>query len=145
MRAAIAPGVPRITGDSTRLQQVILNLLTNAMKFTPRGGEIRIDVRDDGANVIVTVSDTGQGIDAAFLPHVFEMFRQAEPTTSRAHGGLGIGLSIVRRLIELHGGTVSAESAGLGRGATFTVRLPHQAARVPAVSTIGRQQARVPS
>lgn len=140
LRVATAADVSRITGDSTRLQQVILNLLTNAMKFTPRGGEIRVDVRDDGTDVVVVVSDTGEGIDPAFLPYVFDMFRQAEPTTSRAHGGLGIGLSIVRRLIELHGGTVTAQSPGLGRGATFTVRLPHHAAKAPAPSPLGRQE-----
>jgi signal transduction histidine kinase len=122
------PQVSRIMGDPTRLQQITLNLLTNSMKFTPHGGEIRAEVRDDGSYVILTVTDTGQGIDPAFLPFVFEMFRQGEPAIDRAHGGLGIGLSIVRRLVELHGGTVSAESPGIGRGSTFTVSLPYQPA-----------------
>jgi signal transduction histidine kinase len=122
------PQVSRIMGDPTRLQQVTLNLLTNSMKFTPHGGEIRADVRDDGSYVILTVSDTGQGIDPTFLPFVFEMFRQGERSIDRAHGGLGIGLSIVRRLVELHGGKVSAASPGVGRGATFTVAFPYQAA-----------------
>jgi signal transduction histidine kinase len=118
------PHVSRIKGDPTRLQQITLNLLTNAMKFTSRGGEIRCEVHDDGSNVILTVTDTGQGIDPSFLPFVFEMFRQGAAPTDRVHGGLGIGLSIVRRLVELHGGTVSAASPGLGRGATFTASFP---------------------
>ncbi|MGH9373113.1 MAG: MHYT domain-containing protein [Vicinamibacterales bacterium] len=140
------PLVSRVMGDPTRLQQVILNLFTNAMKFTPHGGEIRADVRDDGSHVILEVSDTGQGIDPTFLPFVFDMFRQGEPTTSRAHGGLGIGLSIVRRLIELHGGKVAAASAGIGRGATFTVTLPYQiAASVSAPSWVEHQQTVTPS
>jgi signal transduction histidine kinase len=116
--------VPRVTGDPTRLQQVILNLLTNALKFTPQGGHIHVDIYSEGGHVVLTVRDTGRGIDPTFLPHVFDMFQQAEPTTSRAYGGLGIGLSIARRLIELHGGTIVAESPGIGRGATFTVLLP---------------------
>jgi signal transduction histidine kinase len=118
--------VPRVMGDPARLQQVIWNLLTNAVKFTPPRGEVRADVRQDDAQVVLTVTDTGRGIDPAFLPHVFEMFRQAEPTTNRGQGGLGIGLSLVRRLVELHGGTVSAASAGTGYGATFRVSLPYQ-------------------
>ena len=122
-----APQVPRVMGDATRLQQVVWNLLTNAVKFTPSGGDVHAEVRQEGAAVVVTVSDTGQGIEPAFLPFVFDMFRQAEPTATRSQGGLGIGLSIVKRLVELHGGTVSAVSPGPGRGSTFTVRLPfHQ-------------------
>jgi signal transduction histidine kinase len=133
--------VPRILGVSTRLHQVVLNLLTNSMKFTPSGGEIRVDVRDETTEVAIVVTDTGQGIDRAFLPHVFEMFRQAEPTTSRTHGGLGIGLSIVRRLIELHGGRVPAESLGAGAGATFTVYLPCQVTPPqPAQSLVEQRQ-----
>jgi signal transduction histidine kinase len=126
-RVTTVPRVPRVIGDPLRLQQVVWNLVTNAVKFTPSGGEIRVIVRGTGSHVVLTVIDTGKGIDPAFLPHVFDMFRQAELATSRATGGLGIGLSIVRRLVELHGGTVSAESAGVGHGATFTVRLPCQA------------------
>lgn len=113
-----------VIGDSARLQQVIWNLLTNAVKFTPSGG--RIDVRLDRADgqAQVTVRDTGQGIPPDFLPHVFERFRQQDATTSRKHGGLGLGLSIVRYLTEAHGGTVSVSSPGEGRGATFTLWLP---------------------
>jgi signal transduction histidine kinase len=119
------PHVPRVMGDPTRLQQVIWNLVTNAVKFTPPPGQVRADIRYDDPNVILTVSDTGQGIDPAFLPHVFDMFRQGEQVRrAHAYGGLGIGLSIVKRLVELHGGTVTAASAGLGHGATFTVVLP---------------------
>jgi signal transduction histidine kinase len=136
----VNPPVTRIVGDQTRLQQVILNLLTNAMKFTPRGGEIRAEVQDDRSHVVVSVTDTGQGIDPAFLPFVFEMFRQGEPTTHRAHGGLGIGLTIVRRLVELHGGKVSATSPGLGQGATFTVSFPYQAAVAPRTQPWMEQQ-----
>ncbi len=121
------PGLPRLMGDPARLQQVIWNLLNNAVKFTPPGGQVRATVRRDHSGIVLAVNDTGCGIDPAFLPHVFDMFRQAEPNSSRTQGGLGIGLSIVRRLVELHGGTVTADSPGLNRGATFRVYLPHQA------------------
>jgi PAS domain S-box-containing protein len=112
-------------GDSERLQQVVWNLLANAVKFTPAGGSVEIDLLDgaDGG-VIIRVRDDGAGIDAAFLPHVFERFRQADGSVSRQHGGLGLGLAIVRHLVELHGGTVRADSAGPGLGSTFTVELP---------------------
>ena len=113
-----------ITGDATRLQQVVWNLLVNAVKFTPPGGRVTLSLAAEPADLVLHVSDTGAGIDPAFLPHVFEMFRQAQPAAERHHGGLGVGLSIVRRLVELHGGTVAAASAGVGQGATFTVRLP---------------------
>ena len=126
LAVAAGPRVPRVMGDQIRLQQVMWNLLTNAVKFTPAGGGILASVRHQGHHVVLTVTDTGQGIDPAFLPHVFDMFRQAEPTNTRSYGGLGIGLSIVRRLVELHGGQVSAASAGLGCGTTFTVSLPFQ-------------------
>jgi signal transduction histidine kinase len=129
--------LPWVIGDPARLQQVIWNLLNNAVKFTPAGGEVCTDVRREGPHVVLSVTDTGRGISPAFLPHVFDMFRQAEPTHSRTHGGLGIGLSIVRRLIELHGGTVSARSAGLDRGATFTVYLPHLAAERLGAQALG--------
>src|SRR5207249_6710851 len=118
--------VPAMMGDPARLQQVIWNLLSNGVKFTPARGEVRAEIRYRDPDMILTVMDTGQGIEPAFLPHVFDMFRQAEPTRTRSHGGLGIGLSLVRRLVELHGGTVTAASAGLGKGATFTVYLPNQ-------------------
>ncbi|MGH9253838.1 MAG: GAF domain-containing protein [Vicinamibacterales bacterium] len=116
--------VPPITGDATRLQQVVWNLLVNAVKFTPQGGQVTLSLTAEPSDLVLRVSDTGSGIDPAFLPHVFEMFRQAQPAAERSHGGLGVGLSIVRRLVELHGGTVAVQSAGLGQGAAFTVRLP---------------------
>jgi signal transduction histidine kinase len=115
---------PIVIADPDRLQQIVWNLLSNAIKFTPDGGLIRVRVARSGSYVETTVSDSGPGIPAEFLPHVFERFRQAETGTRRRYGGLGLGLAIVRHLVELHGGTVSAESEGDGRGATFRVRLP---------------------
>jgi PAS domain S-box-containing protein len=117
-----SPGV--ITGDANRLQQVIWNLLTNAIKFTPSGGRVNVDVKRVEADVEIVVSDTGQGISPDFLPFVFDRFRQADQSITRKKGGLGIGLSLVRHLVEQHGGTVQAESDGVDQGATFTVRLP---------------------
>jgi CheY-like chemotaxis protein/two-component sensor histidine kinase len=113
-----------VMGDADRLRQVLWNLLSNAVKFTPKGGRVEIELRttDTGASVVVT--DTGQGIRPDFLHHVFERFRQADSTASRKHGGLGLGLAIVRHLTEAHGGSVSAESPGEGLGATMTVHLP---------------------
>ncbi len=122
-----------LVGDATRLQQVAWNLVNNAVKFTPGGGEVTMTLERLVSDIRLTVRDTGEGIAPEFLPHVFDMFRQAESTGSRQHGGLGLGLSIVRRLVELHGGTVAAESAGRGCGATFTVTLPCTGAeRLPA-------------
>lgn len=113
-----------IKGDSNRLRQVVWNLLLNAIKFTPRGGLVSADLRCQDSYVVLTVSDSGEGIEAEFLPHVFDRFRQAEGSISRRQGGLGLGLAVVRHLVELHGGKVRAESAGKGLGATFTVELP---------------------
>ena len=113
-----------VPGDANRLQQVAWNLLSNAIKFTPRGGRVDVWLRGTATDVELTVSDTGAGIKPDFLPHVFDRLRQADASITRRHGGLGLGLAIVRHLVELHGGTVSAESPGEGRGATFTVRLP---------------------
>jgi signal transduction histidine kinase/ActR/RegA family two-component response regulator len=118
------PGLGAISADSARLQQIIWNLLSNAVKFTPHGGKIAIRVERDGPDATVTVSDTGQGIASEFLPRVFDRFRQADSSTTRSFGGLGLGLAIVRHLVELHGGTVSAESAGVGKGATFSASFP---------------------
>ena len=117
-------GVTSVAGDPVRLQQIIWNLLSNAVKFTPRGGLVQLRLSRVNSHVEIAVSDTGQGINAEFLPHVFDRFRQADQRITRAHGGLGLGLSIVRHLVELHGGTVRAESEGEGRGSTFTVMLP---------------------
>ena len=113
-----------IAGDPARLQQVIWNLLNNAVKFTPKGGKVQVLLECVNSHLELTVADTGQGIEPQFLPHIFERFRQADATTTRRHGGLGLGLSIVKQIIELHGGSVHAKSAGLGAGATFVVQLP---------------------
>ncbi len=113
-----------VRGDAGRLQQVVWNLLSNAIKFTPADGAIRVTVRRAGAQVSVTVADTGAGIPPEFLPHVFDRFRQADQRTTRVHGGLGLGLSIVKHLVELHEGSVEVSSGGRGQGACFSVRLP---------------------
>ncbi|HEY0005039.1 MAG TPA: ATP-binding protein, partial [Pyrinomonadaceae bacterium] len=117
-------GVGPVPGDASRLQQVVWNLLSNAVKFTPRGGRVLVSLRQTPNNIEISVSDTGPGISPEFLPFVFERFRQADSTTTRRHGGLGLGLAIVRHMVELHGGTVQAESKSEGEGANFTVKLP---------------------
>ncbi len=114
---------PLVNGDASRLQQVVWNLLSNAVKFSPAGGEIAVSLRPVNSSVEIAVKDQGQGIEKEFLPRVFDRFRQADSSTTRKHGGLGLGLAIVRHLVELHGGTVTAESEGAGQGATFRVRL----------------------
>ncbi len=119
-----------ISGDSARLQQIVWNLLSNAVKFTPERGRIEVRVEQRGSHVRLTVSDNGQGISPEFLPRVFDRFRQADSSTTRGHGGLGLGLAIVRHLVELHGGTVRAESFGEGLGATFHVTFPLIAERI---------------
>jgi PAS domain S-box-containing protein len=124
-----------VNGDADRLQQVVWNLLSNAVKFTPAGGHVQLRTAQDGSEVTVSVSDDGAGIPASFVPHVFERFRQADSSSARVHGGLGLGLAIVHHLVELHGGRVSARSEGEGRGATFEVTLPAYVA--------GRRLARV--
>jgi signal transduction histidine kinase/CheY-like chemotaxis protein len=113
-----------VSGDADRLQQVVWNLLSNAVKFTPRGGRVQVRLERVTSHSELTVSDTGEGISKEFLPFVFDRFSQADSTSSRKHGGLGLGLGIVRHLVELHGGTVQAFSSGLGEGSTFVVRLP---------------------
>ena len=113
-----------ISADPERLQQVIWNLLSNAIKFTPERGRVEIRSSWLESSIEIVVTDSGQGISREFLPYVFERFRQADVSTTRAHGGLGLGLAIVRHLVEIHGGTVHAESSGEGKGSTFTVRLP---------------------
>ncbi|MEH1861720.1 MAG: PAS domain S-box protein [Nostoc sp.] len=121
------PKVEVVVGDANRLQQVVWNLLSNAVKFTPKGGRVDVQLEHIESYVQIRVSDTGGGIAAEFLPHVFERFRQADSSSTRSHGGLGLGLAIVRHLVELHGGTVLAESPGIGKGATFVVSLPMKA------------------
>jgi CheY-like chemotaxis protein/anti-sigma regulatory factor (Ser/Thr protein kinase) len=113
-----------IPADPSRLQQILGNLLSNAVKFTSVGGLVKVECESRDGAVQIVVSDNGEGIAPEVLPHVFEAFRQADGSITRRHGGLGLGLSIVQRLVHLHGGTVRAESAGLGRGSTFTVTLP---------------------
>ncbi|MBL0726481.1 MHYT domain-containing protein [Piscinibacter sp. HJYY11] len=121
----------RVWADPSRLQQVMWNLLSNASKFTPAQGTVRVELRREQGQVVVRVIDSGIGIAGDFLPHVFERFRQADASTTRRHGGLGLGLAICRQLVELHGGTVAVSSEGLGRGTTFTVRLPLPSATPP--------------
>jgi PAS domain S-box-containing protein len=123
--------------DASRLQQVIWNLLSNAIKFTPVGGKVEVHVKQIRSHVEIHVSDTGIGIEAAFLPHVFERFRQSDASTTRQHSGLGIGLAIVKNLVEMHGGQVRASSAGQGKGSTFVVKLPIAAAQAPGASSRG--------
>ena len=124
VQKVVDTGAVSIPGDPVRLQQVVWNLLSNAIKFTPRGGRVQIRSERVNSHLEIVVTDTGQGISADFLPHVFDRFRQADQKTSRQHGGMGLGLAIVRHLVELHGGTVRAMSDGEGKGATFTVTLP---------------------
>ena len=135
----VEPDLPALHADPDRLQQVVWNLLSNAVKFTPTDGTVRISARRNGSSIEIEVSDTGAGIPADFLPHVFERFRQGEAGTRRRYGGLGLGLAIVRHIVELHGGTVSASSDGEGRGATFTVTLPLTEADGPRSAIRGQQ------
>ncbi|HSE37686.1 MAG TPA: ATP-binding protein, partial [Blastocatellia bacterium] len=124
VRMALDPKAGAITGDSDRLQQVVWNLVSNAIKFTPKGGVVEVRLERLGGHVELAVSDTGAGISPEFLPFVFDRFRQADSSSTRKQGGLGLGLAIVRHLVELHGGTAHAESEGAGKGSVFVVRLP---------------------
>jgi CheY-like chemotaxis protein/anti-sigma regulatory factor (Ser/Thr protein kinase) len=138
--ANFGPLPEHVLGDSTRLQQIVWNLLSNAVKFTSEGGRVELRMESDADNVRITVSDTGKGIEPEFLPYIFDHFRQADSSSSRRYGGLGLGLSLVKHLVELHGGTIRAVSDGKGRGATFTVTLPRRqsefvAAPTPAVAS----------
>jgi CheY-like chemotaxis protein/two-component sensor histidine kinase len=127
------PGVGAVRGDPTRLQQIVWNLLSNSIKFSPDGGRVDVTLSKRDAHAVIRVTDQGKGIAPEFLPHVFDRFRQADASTTRQQGGLGLGLAIVRNLVEMHGGTVEAHSEGVGKGATFTVALP----LAPAVDRIG--------
>ncbi|WP_437589670.1 ATP-binding protein [Sorangium sp. So ce1000] len=140
LEVGLDPGIGDIVCDPDRLQQVVTNLLVNAVKFTSSGGRVGIQTAIGPGGVEVTVTDNGKGIAATFLPHVFERFRQAEAATTRQYGGLGLGLAIVKYLVELHGGTVHAQSDGEGKGASFSVRLP-----VRAVSLAAREGSQVSS
>jgi PAS domain S-box-containing protein len=131
MQLTADPAASQIRGDAARLQQVIWNLLSNAVKFTPRRGEVLIRLDRVDSYSRISVSDTGDGIDPDFLPYIFERFRQADGTKTRKHGGLGLGLAIARHFVELHGGTIEAFSEGRGKGATFTVKIPLAAIRMP--------------
>jgi CheY-like chemotaxis protein len=125
LEAALGGNGATVSGDRTRLVQVFWNLLNNAVKFSPEGGRVRVSLSaDGGSSARVHVEDDGQGITSEFLPHVFERFRQADMASTRAHGGLGLGLALVKSFVEAHGGSVRAESAGDGRGSRFTVTLP---------------------
>ena len=130
-----------LAGDPARLQQVVWNLVSNAVKFTPKGGRVQITLERVNSHVEIAVTDTGRGLSAEFLPHVFERFQQSETGSTRSHGGLGLGLAIVRHIVELHGGSVFAESPGVGQGATFTVKLP----RMSLARTAGESERRHPT
>ena len=142
LQVVLDPKAGPVSGDPERLQQVMWNLLSNAVKFTPKGGRVQVRLARVNSSVEITVSDTGQGISAEFLPYVFERFRQADSATTRRQSGLGLGMAITRHLVELHGGTIRAESPGEGQGATFVLRLPvmivHKAAQL-AEDTAERQ------
>jgi PAS domain S-box-containing protein len=140
VESLIDPLTATVSGDADRVQQILWNLLSNAIKFTPRHGKVQLRLTRVNSHVEITVSDTGRGISAEFLPHVFERFRQADATFSREHGGLGLGLAIARQLTELHGGTLSAASGGLDQGSTFTVKLPLMIVHRATGDTATRQQ-----
>jgi signal transduction histidine kinase len=144
LQLALDPDADDILGDRDRLQQVVWNLLSNAIKFTPAGGRVHVRLADAGGDVEICVEDTGRGIPAEFMPYVFERFRQADASFTRALGGLGLGLAIARHLVELHGGTIGVHSDGEGRGARFTVRLPIAAGRVRPASEPGATAAPEP-
>ncbi|MBO0860256.1 MAG: PAS domain S-box protein [Chloracidobacterium sp.] len=131
LRAKLSSEIGQITGDHARLQQIVWNLLSNAVKFTPHGGRVEVSLERVDPHICVTVSDTGKGIASDFLPYVFDRFRQSDASSARRYGGLGLGLSLVKYLVELHGGTIEAGSAGEGQGATFKVTLPVRAVATP--------------
>ena len=124
LRTSISPGLPSIRGDADRMQQIIWNVLANAVKFTPTGGVVHVRAEQQDASIVITVEDTGEGMAADFLPYIFDRFRQATSSVSRPQGGLGLGLALVRQLVEMQGGQVSASSAGLGLGSVFRIAFP---------------------
>jgi PAS domain S-box-containing protein len=131
LQVVLDPSAGPVRGDPNRLQQCFWNLVSNAIKFTPKGGQIQVSLERVNSHIEVCVVDTGKGIKPEFLPHVFERFRQADASTTRQHGGLGLGLSIVKHLVELHGGTIRAKSEGEGQGATFCIELPVMVVHAP--------------
>ncbi len=135
LQAVLDPKAGPVSGDPERLQQVMWNLLSNAIKFTPKGGRVQVRLVRVKSSVEITVSDTGQGISAEFLPYVFERFRQADNTTTRQHTGLGLGMAITKHIVELHGGTIRAVSPGEGQGASFILRLPVMVVHTPEQSS----------
>jgi PAS domain S-box-containing protein len=144
LETSLDAGEAPVIGDSDRLQQIIWNLAANAIKFTPEGGKVEINLEQVDSHVEIKVSDNGAGISAEFLPFVFERFRQNDASTTRAHGGLGLGLAIVRHLVELHGGTVAAESEGIDKGSVFTVRLPLADKHAPVAAPPGETPPELP-
>jgi CheY-like chemotaxis protein/anti-sigma regulatory factor (Ser/Thr protein kinase) len=124
LQRVLDSGNSMVSGDRNRLQQIIWNLLSNAVKFTPKGGRVQVRLERINSHIEIIVSDSGIGISPEIMPFIFERFRQADSASTRQHGGLGLGLAIVRHLVEMHGGTVEAESNGQGKGSTFTVKLP---------------------
>jgi signal transduction histidine kinase/ActR/RegA family two-component response regulator len=138
LQMLLDPQAGPVSGDPDRLQQVVWNLVSNAIKFTPKKGRVQVRLERVDSHVEIIVADTGNGIAPEFLPHVFDRFRQADQATTRVHGGLGLGLSIVRQLVELHGGSVGVESKGEGQGTTFTVSLPLLPMRVEPASNLLR-------
>ncbi|HXH70871.1 MAG TPA: hybrid sensor histidine kinase/response regulator [Pyrinomonadaceae bacterium] len=138
LQTLLDPHTGPISCDSDRLQQVVWNLLSNAVKFTPKNGRVQVRLERVNSHVEIVISDTGKGIEPEFLPYVFDKFRQFDGSMTRRHGGLGLGLAIVRQLVELHGGTVSVSSAGEGQGTTFTVSLPLLPVRTEPPSDVTR-------
>src|SRR5688572_3701044 len=132
VQTMLDPRAGATSGDPARLQQVVWNLVMNAVKFTPKGGRVQVQLQRVNSHVEIVVSDTGQGIAPDLLPVIFDRFIQADSSSTRGHGGLGIGLALVKHLVELHGGSVSAQSSGEGQGATFIVRLPVSLAEIAA-------------
>jgi len=146
LKASLDESIGRVLGDRTRLEQVVCNLLINAIKFTPNGGRVEVQLESAGGLVYLKVSDTGMGIEPAFLPRIFNRLTQKDSSVTRSHNGLGLGLAIVRHLVDAHGGTVRAESSGLGRGATFQVTLPLLTATpTPSIQAPGEAQAEDPA
>jgi CheY-like chemotaxis protein len=143
LAVSLDPAAAKVAGDPDRLQQVIWNLVSNAIKFTPKDGTVSVALRRTGTDVELIVEDSGEGINPDFLPYVFDRFRQAQAGTARRHGGLGLGLALVRHLVEAHGGSVRAESGGVGLGSRFTVTLPVQAV-FPERPRLSQQSATVP-